>query len=481
MTEMKIAARAPDTVATTPRPRLDDTRRMSPARRYGFVGVSTTGTAGTIHRGLRGKRRAALAGLRLPARTMATMANPAIQTALVENSVIDTQSESVPPPPSGPVAPTTTDTEAPGVRIPGRAPVWAIALVTVAAQILLFVYVASLWPLERYETAPGTAQAVAPRIVISDAEVFPPEEGPFFVTATSSELTGLQALMGWYDETVDVRTCEEQFGEQCDPDLARQVSLGAMTTTKQIAEYVAFTRLGIDAALIPGPAQIGSFGPDTCPPDSPPLRACNVLEVGDILTEVDGTTIEILDDMTGLLDDNEPGDVIDVTVQRGDDVIDEKVEVMAAPDDPERTIIGFMPRDTRTVEVPITVEIDTDRIGGPSAGLSFTLTLIDLLSEGELIRDDRVVITGTIDETGAVGAIGALPQKAEAVRRAGATLFIVPAGQNDADVARAQEIAGPGVEIVQVATLEEALTVLEERGGDPIPPAPEPAEVPAQS
>ena len=37
-----------------------------------------------------------------------------------------------------------------------------------------------------------------------------------------------------------------------------------------------------------------------------------------------------------------------------------------------------------------------------AAGLSFTLTLIDLLSEGELIRDDRVVITGTIDETGAV-------------------------------------------------------------------------------
>jgi hypothetical protein len=58
------------------------------------------------------------------------------------------------------------------------------------------------------------------------------------------------------------------------------------------------------------------------------------------------------------------------------------------------------------------------------------------------------------------------------VRRSGATLFLVPSGQSDEEVARAQEIAGPGVEIVRVSTLDEALELLAERGGDPIPPAP---------
>jgi PDZ domain-containing protein len=402
---------------------------------------------------------------------MATMASTAIQTALVENSVIDTQSASVLPPPEPLSAPRGAASAPSGVRVPTRTPWWSISLLTVAAQIVLFVAIASLWPIERYETAPGTAQEVAPRIQITDAEVFEPESSPYFVTATSSELTGLQALMGWFDPTVDVRTCEEQFGT-CDPDAARQVSLGAMTSAKQIAEYVALTRLGFDATLVQGPAQVGSFGLDTCPEDAPPLRACNVMAIGDIITELEGTPITVVDDLTGLLDESAPGDLADISVERDGEPLDLQVELMEAPDEPERTIIGFMPRDTRTVEVPIIIEIDTDQIGGPSAGLSFTLSLIDLLSEGELTGGERVVATGTINELGEVGAIGALPQKAEAVRRAGATLFLVPSGQSPEDVERAQDIAGPGVEIVQVSTLEETLELLAERGGDPIPPPP---------
>lgn len=378
-----------------------------------------------------------------------------------------------PPVVAGPVASPVdrgqTRDPASQVVVPDRPPVWAVAALTIAAQIVLFVLVASVWPLERYETAPGLAQQVAPRVAIDDADVFPPAEGPLFVTATTNELTGLQALMGWFDDTVDVRTCEEQFGT-CDPDELRQVSLGAMTTTKQIAEYVALERLGFDAELIPGPAQIGSFSADTCPDDASRLRACNVLEIGDVFSEIDGKPIEVVDDLVGVVDDREPGDVVEVTVAQPDsEPRTVEVELMASPDDPSRTIIGFIPRDTRTVEVPITVDIDTDRIGGPSAGLSFTLTLIDLLTEGELVRGERVAVTGTIDENGDVGSIGALAQKAEAVRRAGVTLFIVPSGQSDAEIERARSIAGPTVDIVQVATLDEALALLAERGGDPIP------------
>jgi Lon-like protease len=408
------------------------------------------------------------------------MDNTAIHSARVEISSMDTQSGSVLPGPGTDPAPRhdpshthgSTDTDvvadAPRVVPPARPPIWAVVAMTIAAQIVLFVLVASVWPLERYESAPGVAQEVAPRVVIEDAEVYEPAEGPLFVTATTSELTGLQALMGWFDDTVDVRTCEEQFGT-CDPDQLRQVSLGAMSTTKEIAEYVALERLGFEAELVPGPAQIGSFSRDTCPSDAPPLRACKVLQVGDVFSEIDGNTISVVDDLVGVVDGRQPGDVIEVTVAPpGGTPRRVEVELMAAPDDPSRTIIGFLPRDTRTVEVPISIDIDTDRIGGPSAGLSFVLTLIDLLSEGELIRNERVAVTGTINETGAVGPIGALPQKAESVRRAGATLFIVPAGQADSDLRRARDIAGPGVDIVEVASLDEALALLAERGGDPI-------------
>jgi hypothetical protein len=50
----------------------------------------------------------------------------------------------------------------------------------------------------------------------------------------------------------------------------------------------------------------------------------------------------------------------------------------------------------------------------------------------------------------------------------------VPAGQSDADLDRAREIAGEDVQIVTVATLDEALQAIADHGGqqDPLAAAP---------
>ena len=70
---------------------------------------------------------------------------------------------------------------------------------------------------------------------------------------------------------------------------------------------------------------------------------------------------------------------------------------------------------------------------------------------------------------GSVGPIGGLPQKVSAVRQAGIEHFIVPAGQSDADMAGAREVAGDDVELIVVANIDEALAALERLGGDPLP------------
>lgn len=474
-TDTVSATSAPTVTAIAPSPTSPASRRTTPVWRWSLVGAWVSATTGAARSGSRGGRRHALAGLRRPARSRARIASAAIHATRVENSVIDTSTDSVlPPPDPGSAAghPCGVDADAPGVVVPGM---WAqlvgAGLVTLAGLIVLFVVGASLWPVERYQAAPGTAQAVLARLSVVDATTFEPEESVLFVTASGSELTGLQAIVGWIDPVVDVLTCEQRFGE-CDPELERQIGLGAMATSKQIAEYVAFARAGYDVELLPGPAQVGSFSPDTCPDDAPPQRACNVLEVGDTILSVDGTPTPVLDDLSPTLEGRSPGEVVTLRIlpARGGDERDVEVELMTAPDDPERTIIGFIPRDTRTVQVPYDVEIDTDRIGGPSAGLAFTLALIDVLTPGELTGGVRVAATGTIDDNGNVGAIGALPQKADAVRRAGATVFLVPASQDAGELERARQVAGPGVELIPVATLDEALQVLEDLGGDPVEP-----------
>ncbi|MFN6122052.1 MAG: S16 family serine protease, partial [Actinomycetes bacterium] len=131
-----------------------------------------------------------------------------------------------------------------------------------------------------------------------------------------------------------------------------------------------------------------------------------------------------------------------------------------------RTIIGFSPYDTATAKLPFDVDIDSGAIGGPSAGLAFTLTLIDELTPGELTGGRRVAVTGTIRIDGTVGGIGGLAQKVSAVRQLGADVFLVPAEQGEQDIALARQVAGDDLDIVPVANLDEALAALAEYGGN---------------
>ena len=382
----------------------------------------------------------------------------------------------------------STDTvPAPPVPVVRDRPLWGVPLVTIAYLIIVVVLVAMVWPIERYETAPGRASYVSSRLSI-DGEVsgepvpvFAPDGGVRFVTALGSELSPLQAFMGWVDPYVSVQTCEERFGD-CDPAVSKQIQLGAMSTAKEIAAYVALSYLGFDVAFDEGPAQIGGFDPELCPADAPDDRACRVLEVGDLLLSIevddpDGgptkvTGIDVISDIGTALEGTRAGDLVTITVRPigapDDEVRVVDVELIESPSEPGRVIIGFNPRDTRTVQLPTDIEIDTDSIGGPSAGLAFTLALIDALTEGELTPAGGVAVTGTMDGDGTVGPIGALVQKAVAVRRSGASLFLVPMAQDPTEIEAARRAAGSGLEIVPVGTLAEALEALAERGGTPV-------------
>lgn len=333
--------------------------------------------------------------------------------------------------------------------------------------------------IQRWELAPGAAMAVSPRIGFSPAsegesvpQRFTADNGIRFVTAYGGQLSILDSVIGWLDPYVQVNTYKEQFGERT-PVSSRRLGYQAMFGAKQVAEYVAMKKLGLDAKFSEGDIVIEELVCDGAPKEK---SACSVLEVGDTITAVNGTKTPTLSALLKLLPTFSIGQQVKVTVlpyaaPGGASVESEvrTVEIMASPDEADRPIIGFIPADTRVVNLPFEVTISTPDIGGPSAGLAFTLSLLDELTMGDLMGKNRVAATGTINELGAVGAIGALVQKAVAVRDAGMTLFLIPAGQSDEEVRQARAAVGDSVDIVKVASLDDALKVLRARGGDSLP------------
>jgi PDZ domain-containing protein len=114
-------------------------------------------------------------------------------------------------------------------------------------------------------------------------------------------------------------------------------------------------------------------------------------------------------------------------------------------------------------ELPFPVSVNAGAIGGPSAGLAFTLAILDALSNGKLTGGHKVAATGTIDPEGDVGEVGGVQEKTVAVEQAGARVFFVP----KAEYADAQSVAHGSLKIVPVTTLGQVLQVLQHSyGGD---------------
>jgi len=481
-TATTVAMSAPLTTAITVLATIAQIRRHSGVPWCGGTGASTTGSPSPRRRrgggpsaSRRDRRRAragravALAGLRHPVAISETIASPTTQAEAVVSSVIDTQPQMVPTPPVE-------------LRAPGRLHrAWAVPLAVVSFGLLLVVLAASLLPADLaaenedgveapYALVPADAEPVAPRIGFDAVPRYDAQGELLFVTVRQPEVTLLDWFVG--DDLSEVRflSTEERFGVQT-PEQQRQVNVQLMRSAKETAEYVALEKLGYPVELVRGEVIVselsclevddaGTRCVEFAPSDA-------VLDPGDRLIEVDGVELEVLDDLAPILARHEPGDEIDIVYERpGEGRGTGRVELIAANDGTDRTIIGFLPFDTAQARVPFDIGIDSGAIGGPSAGLAFTLTLIDELTDGELTGGRTVAVTGAIRIDGGVGAIGGLVAKTSAVKQRGADLFIVPSAQGEEELAAARTVAGDDLEIVAVDDLDGALQALAERGGN---------------
>ena len=101
------------------------------------------------------------------------------------------------------------------------------------------------------------------------------------------------------------------------------------------------------------------------------------------------------------------------------------------------------------------ISFDVKKTGGPSGGMIFAIGVIELLTQKDLLQGRHIAGTGTITTDGKVGPIGGINEKILAAHKAGATLFLAPAG-NSGDIANIPA----GIKVVTVATLAEAIAAL---------------------
>ena len=303
---------------------------------------------------------------------------------------------------------------------------------------------------------PGSARSAESRVTIVDLPVYDADGEVLFTTVTiDSRVTVWDWAMSALNDDTELGSREDVFGTRTVTE-QRERSLELMQASKDLAVVAALGILGVEAIEATG---VGFNG---IVEDGP---VDGILEVGDVIIAIDSSLITDFDSLRAVLDASAPGQAATFTVEHHETGAVRTIEIVYGerPDSPGAAFIGIEGPEVRAIDIdlPFEIEIDSGSIGGPSAGLAFALTLIDLLTEGDLTGGNRVAVTGTITAGGSVGNIGGVGQKAAAALDEGADLFIVPADLVDI----ATEHAGD-MPVIGVASLEEALAALADLGGE---------------
>ncbi len=174
-----------------------------------------------------------------------------------------------------------------------------------------------------YARVPASAESVNDRVVYGDlpdeVEIYDTDGDFFFVTVSAPDQSVLSWLIGSADPVVDLLTEEGKNGRRT-PVQNREIALQQMRTATQEAQFVALTAAGYEPTIEFGSVVVQDIlcretADDgfTCDEEFP---SAEVLQPADTILEVDGMPITTIEDLTAALDGAEPGDVVEMTIDR---------------------------------------------------------------------------------------------------------------------------------------------------------------------
>lgn len=186
---------------------------------------------------------------------------------------------------------------------------------------------------------------------------------------------------------------------------------------------------------------------------SEPGPSAGKLKAGDAIDAVNGTAVANVEQFTSILKDTKPGDVVVIDFRRKNEAPGVAQITLGTNKDRDYGFMGVAVLDAPWA--PFVVDFHLANVGGPSAGLMFSLAVVDKLTTGDLVGSTFVAGTGTITADGKVGPIGGITHKM-AAPAAGASVFLVPAK----NCYEAASDTPSGLRLVKVETLGQAVDAL---------------------
>ncbi|MCT6923997.1 SepM family pheromone-processing serine protease [Metasolibacillus sp.] len=338
-----------------------------------------------------------------------------------------------------------------------------LAIIVVA--LLMFSFL-TLYKLDSYIMSPGSAYDVSEFVNVQNGDT--EDEGTFnLMTVSMMRATPLLYAVAFFNEHQEIMQLNTVRQKEEDEEEYNIRQLKLMTDSQFNALYVAFSKAGLDYNV----TWKGVYVLNVLAGGA----AEGIVKAGDEIVEVNGQRIQKQSELVEIISKAQKDDAVELVINRNNELLTKNVQLKEIPDSDGRVGLGIMFTESKSIKTDPKVKINAEDIGGPSAGLMFTLEILNQLLDEDLTKGYAVAGTGEMNEDGTVGRIGGIERKVIAADRDGMEIFFAPDDEittemrqynpkiesNYAAAVKTAEDIGTKMKIVPVKTVDDALAYLQ--------------------
>lgn len=313
------------------------------------------------------------------------------------------------------------------------------------------------WPTNYYLEMPGEAFQVSQ--FIRSGKKAPDNYYLVTVSETQRPASVLRYLLS-YTRKYETRISKEELLGDATSSQYEELQNWYMETSQQNAIYYAAKKAGLKPKL----NYEGVYVMQVQKHSSFKKK----LQIGDTVLGANGHRFKSTEEMLSYFQKKKIGAKVKINVLRNNKPLTFSGKIVKV-EGTNKPGIGIQLVEHVKVTTKPELKIDAGAIGGPSAGLMFTLTSYETFTQQDLAKGHKIAGTGTISPKGKVGAIGGVDKKVVAADRAGAEVFFAPTDTSQLEKAdsnyqvakRTAKQIKTKMKIVPVATFEDALHYLQ--------------------
>ena len=287
--------------------------------------------------------------------------------------------------------------------------------------IITVLILLNLIPTSYFLVIPGQAFNLSENITVENGEK--DAKGQFLLTSTAIIKANLLLYVyGFFDSNIDLRNRDDKIFLNMDQKDYTNIMEKLMQESQMISKVVALRKAGYSPEISGGGILINGIL------DNSPAK--DKLLPGDVIVKIDEQLIHTLEEFSEIVRGYNSNQIVRITFLRNNSIysiLTPLIELPGADDETERVGIGVY-ADTKDLqcEFPLKIEINLEKIKGPSASLMIALEILNQLTENDLSGSLLIAGTGNLSIDGRIGKVDGIKQKIISAKKKKADIFLVP-------------------------------------------------------